>query len=322
MRRERPATALGRIHMPTPPIGSTPRLDTAVIERRSGLAYDEFVEQYLIPRKPVIVTGALTNWKALTDWTPEFFKSRYGAREVLIADAPWNLGAYIDRVVASTPADPAPYLKDQIIRELDPALVRDLQPFIDYVFPNWLRGRYPSGTVTASLNRPAEVELFIGGAGTRLGELHYDYAHCHVALCLLSGRKQFTIFAPDQTPYLYAQGMLSQIKDIENPDLDRFPLFNQARAQTFVQEPGEIVLLPTGWWHTTRLLTTCVAVAQNFANASNWRDVIDDVCAPVRARRPLSGAMLHLFLRLLGVYKALGGRKCGRTTLFGPDTPR
>jgi len=96
--------------------------------------------------------------------------------------------------------------------------VRDLQPFIDYVFPNWLRGRYPSGTITGSLNRPAEVETF--------------------------------------------------------------------------------------------------------ANASNWRDVIDDVCASVRARRPLSGAMLHLYLRLLGVCKAVGGRELGRKTLFGPDTPR
>jgi histone arginine demethylase JMJD6 len=292
------------------------------IERRSGLAYEEFVHRYLIPRKPVIVTGALNGWKAMSEWTPEFFRSRYGDREVRIAGATWKLGAYIDRVLASTPADPAPYLKDQIIRELDPALARDLQPFVDYVFPNWLRGRYPSGTITASLNRPAEVELFIGGAGTRLGELHYDYAHCHVALCLLSGRKQFTVFAPDQTPYLYAQGMLSQVKDIENPDLERFPLFAQARSLTFVQEPGEIVLLPTGWWHTTRLLTTCVAVAQNFANASNWRDVVDDVSAPVRARRPLAGAALHLYLRLLGLLKALGGPRLGRDTLFGPDTPR
>lgn len=295
---------------------------TTGIERRHDLGYDEFMREYLIPRKPVIVTGALAGWKAMTRWTPEFFKDRYGAKEVRIAGATWTLGAYIDRVIASTPDDPAPYLKDQIIRELDPELTHDLQPFIDYVFPNWLRGRYLSGSVNASLNRPAEVELFIGGAGTRLGELHYDYVHCHVALCLLSGRKQFTVFAPDQTPYLYAQGMLSQIKDIEHPDLERFPLFAQARSLTFVQEPGEIVLLPTGWWHTTRLLTTCVAVAQNFANASNWRDVVDDVCAPVRERRPLSGALLHFYLRLLGRCKALRGRALGRSSLFGPDVPR
>ena len=303
-------------------ISDSPLSDSSGIERRHDLAYDEFMRCYLIPRKPVIVTGALTGWKALSDWTPEFFKRRYGAKEVRIAGAPWTLGAYIDRVLTSSPGDPAPYLKDQIIRELDPELARDLQPFIDYVFPNWLRGSYLSGSVNASLNRPAEVELFIGGAGTRLGELHYDYAHCHVALCLLSGRKQFTVFAPDQTQYLYAQGMLSQIKDIENPDIDRFPLFAQARSITFVQEAGETLLLPTGWWHTTRLLTTCVAVALNFANASNWRDVVDDVCTPVRARRPLSGSMLHLYLRLLGICKALGGRDLGRNRLFGPDTPR
>lgn len=306
----------------SPPISAQVHADALGIERRHGLTHDEFTRDYLIPRKPVIVTGALDAWPALTRWTPQFFKERYGDREVRITGATWRLGAYIDRVLASTPADPAPYLKDQIVRELDPELARDLVPFVPYAFPNWLRGRYPSGSISASLNRPAEVELFIGGAGTRLGELHYDYAHCHVALALLSGRKQFTVYAPDQTPYLYAQGMLSQIKDIENPDLERFPLFAKARPITFVQEPGELVLLPTGWWHTTRLLTTCVAVAQNFANGSNWRDVIDDVSAPVRERRPLAGAMLRLYLRLLGVGKALRGRWLGRSALFGADTPR
>ena len=79
------------------PAHAEPAQDTA-IERRHNLGYDEFMREYLIPRKPVIVTGALTGWKALERWTPEFFKSRYGTREVRIAGVPWKLGTYIDRV--------------------------------------------------------------------------------------------------------------------------------------------------------------------------------------------------------------------------------
>ena len=138
--------------MTTSHTADVPCPDTIGIERRHGLTYDDFMKNYLIPRKPVIVTGVLTGWKALTRWTPEFFKTRYGAKVVRIEGTTWTLGAYIDRVLASTPDDPAPYLKDQIIRELDPELAHDIQPFIEYVFPNWLRGHYLSGSVNASLN--------------------------------------------------------------------------------------------------------------------------------------------------------------------------
>jgi hypothetical protein len=44
------------------------------IERRDRLSYEEFAESYLYALKPVIVTDALCQWKALGRWTPEFFK--------------------------------------------------------------------------------------------------------------------------------------------------------------------------------------------------------------------------------------------------------
>src|ERR1700744_2719042 len=48
------------------------------IDRRSNLEYDEFAATYLYANKPVIVTDALRQWKALDRWTPEFFRREFG----------------------------------------------------------------------------------------------------------------------------------------------------------------------------------------------------------------------------------------------------
>lgn len=286
-----------------------------VIERRHRLPYDEYVRDFLIPRRPVIITGALDDWPA-SRWTPANLREKYGASTVHIKDQPTTLGEHLDRVERSTPEDPVPYLRDQILKDVHPDIVADVTPFHPYIFPNWLRGTYLPKPVSYQLNRPANVELFIGGLGTKLGELHYDFAHCHVALAQLYGRKQFWVYPPDQSPYMYATGMMSAIKDVEHPDLERYPLFAKAVPTVFVQEPGEIVILPTGWWHTTRLLGTSIAVAINFANATNWNEVTEDVCAALIGRRPVLGRAYRTWLRLRGVAKRMGGRTLGRSTLF------
>jgi hypothetical protein len=292
-------------------------MTTAVttIDRHHRLPYEVYLRDYLIPRKPVIITGALDGWSA-SRWTPDYLRQRYGDCTVHIKDQPIPLRQFLDQAERSTPEHPVPYLRDQILRDVHPDIAAEVTPYHPYIFPNWLRGRYLPKPVDYQLNRPSNVELFIGGLGTRLGELHYDFAHCHVALAQLYGRKQFWVYPPEQTPYLYATGMMSAIKDVEHPDLEKYPLFAKAVPTVFVQEPGEVVVLPTGWWHTTRLLGTSIAVAVNFANHTNWDEVVDDVCSELVHRRPLLGGTYRTWLRLRGKLKRLGGREVGRKSLF------
>ncbi len=296
-------------------IATTTAPATVAIERRHRLPYDEYLRDFLIPRRPVIITGTLDDWPA-SKWTPDTLRKQYGASTVHIKDQPTTLGEFLDRVERSTADNPVPYLRDQILKDVHPDIIADVTPFHPYIFPNWLHGRYLPKSVSYQLNRPSNLELFIGGLGTKLGELHYDFAHCHVALAQLYGRKQFWVYPPEQSQYLYPTGMMSAIKDVEHPDLEKYPLFAKAVATTFVQEPGEIAVLPTGWWHTTRLLGTSIAVAINFANATNWNDVVDDVCQDLVDRRPRIGGAYRTWLRLRGLGKRMGGRDLGRATMF------
>jgi len=62
----------------------------------------------------------------------------------------------------------------------------------------------------------------------------------------------------------------SPIKDVDNPDLGTYPLFARAHATTFVLNPGEMLFVPSRWWHTARILSPSITLSVNTLNRSNW----------------------------------------------------
>jgi hypothetical protein len=253
---------------------------------------------------------------------------------VLIDGRKVTLAEHLDRCVASTPDNPAPYMREQIIREIAPELIEDLTPFCQYALPNWLRGTYLNRNVDGLLNRAAEVELFIGGAGSRLlrrrsemaggygevggeavagfADLHYDPTGLPVMLFQVHGRKEWVLFAPEDSPYLYANGTrLSVVATPDNPDLGRYPLFARATPIRFVQEPGEAVYLPALWWHATRMLTVSIAVSSTFAHESHWEMMIDDIVRHHCQDRGARAIALRAYVRAVGRVKKLQGRSVG-----------
>jgi hypothetical protein len=303
---------------------------SAGIDRRDSLPYDEFIREYVEKQRPVVISNAFPQWRA-NQWTPESLKQRVGARPVLVDGHETTLGEHLDRCLASTFENPSSYMREQVIRKVAPELTQDLMPFCQYALPNWLRGTYP--VVDGLLNRASEVELFIGGAGSRLlrresemrghygytgskgisgfADLHYDPTGLPVLLCQVYGRKEWVLFSPDDSPYLYASGTrLSEVPNIDQPDLERFPLFAKAKAIRFVQEPGEAAYVPAFWWHATRMLTLSIAVSSTFAHGPHWETMIDDVVrhhAPDGAR----AALVRGYLRAAAKVKKLGGRSVG-----------
>jgi hypothetical protein len=73
------------------------------------------------------------------------------------------------------------------------------------------------------------------------------------------------------------QWNLSPIRDVENPDLTKYPLFARARCTTFVLEPGEMLFVPSRWWHTAKMLTDSITLSINTLNAHNWPQFCEDM---------------------------------------------
>ena len=118
------------------------------IERRGNLSYAEFKDKYLFANKPVIVTDAIRQWKALSRWTPEFFKNEFGDMKFTIDSGrngkanykgngatEFTMAGFVQRVFDSTDENPAPYFRNRILSDTFPTLKQDIEPLPEYFFP-------------------------------------------------------------------------------------------------------------------------------------------------------------------------------------------
>ena len=217
------------------------------VERRSNLSYEEFVREYASVGKPVIITDAMKNWKALTKWTMDFFKSEYGSVKAFAMDykaetsmkdrmseqtyVEISIADYID-VITSSASDKLLYLSEFHIGD-HPELWEDCEDPI--YFNNWYK-KIPLTLFQKYINH--SYDIHIGQKNTSVG-LHYDSYHDTAWVAVISGQKQVVLLSPDQEKYLY-KGQV----DCFNPDLEKFPLYANAKPVECIINQGEMLYIP------------------------------------------------------------------------------
>lgn len=125
------------------------------------------------------------------------------------------------------------------------------------------------------------VSLWLGGRSRTAA--HWDLPQ-NLA-CVVAGRRRFTLLPTDQVANLYVgpldftlAGQPSSLVDFAAPDFTRFPKFRQAMAaaQFTVLEPGDVLYIPSLWWHHVEALDPVGAMV-NFW----WRDGPDYMMTPL-----------------------------------------
>ena len=227
------------------------------IERVPRISYEVFYREYDLPQKPVIITGAMTNWRAMQEWSHAWFKLRYGTTNVQLSSeathtkkvASMNLGSYIDSICLGT--DQGLYM-DQFSFERIPSLTSYIET--PYLNPN---------------RRNVQMNLWLGPANTFIGlhkDNHTDFDYINNVFAQICGRKRVVLAAPDQDRLMYprskAQGAYwhSQV-NWQAPDFERFPLFRDVKLQEATLNPGELLFIPGNYWHSLCALDQSISVS-------------------------------------------------------------
>jgi hypothetical protein len=298
--------------------------DTAVpitrvaVDRRSAaeLPYENFLRDYVDKNLPVVVEGAGDAFPAIDRWTPDFFKQRFGEKEVNISyREKMTFASFIDAVMASREEAPGPYMHRLFIGPHLPELLPDLEPMNPYSFPR----RMASPLMLRPWRRPdGYMKLLIGGTGGRFPVLHYDGENAHASITEIYGDKEFILYPPEDAAYVYPNKDMqnqSQVVDPQHPDLERFPLFAKATQHHTVLHPGDMVFVPSRWWHAARVLTPSISICQNMYDASNWHGYVNEVCSSAagvgRFKRVAKKAYLNGLGILLSALERLPRRNGG-----------
>jgi ribosomal protein L16 Arg81 hydroxylase len=241
--------------------------------RIERVAKEVFEKKHLGHHAPVIITDALSDWKALAVWSPEYLASVLKTKRVQVAVSQedrfkfrprpgaveetiefqletMEFSSLVERIGRA--GRERLYVTQKSIPDEFPELLPDIKT------PRWIKYDKPI------------INLWFGGANN-VTTLHYDLTNNYYAQ--IYGRKRFTIFDPMQTELLYpypvntSVGHISDV-DVEQPDLVKHPRFRRARPFEFIIETGELLYLPAYWWHHVRSLSAAISV--NFWSPSEF----------------------------------------------------
>ncbi|GAB4568010.1 MAG: hypothetical protein Tsb0020_21030 [Haliangiales bacterium] len=282
--------------MPTAQLSLDPRQELGDLTRVSNPTADEFARLALRPRRPVLVRGVLEQLAAYSRWTPAYLQKTVGAKPVAVSPTdPRGVADYF-----TSAERPFTALVDELAR-------RDARHYLTVgnVFTSG-RGRFataalpeladdlPIPTILADLP-VTEGNLWMGFDGV-VTPLHFDTKDN--LLGVIGGHKHIWLFPPTETTRLYPHPLRSSGEetdsrlDLTSADLKRFPRLARARFYRIVLEPGDMIFLPSGWWHFV-VSTGAANTAVNFW----WRAPLKAYLAtPVN--RVIARRLWCLFARL------------------------
>ncbi|CAD5115457.1 DgyrCDS4429 [Dimorphilus gyrociliatus] len=256
------------------------------IDRRSKLSLKEFYDVY-DGKWPVLITDVVPNWKAF-NWTADFFMNHYGKERVAMKAVDGTLEKAIslalpfELFIQHTKhgfANSWTYLEDELFIPMRPNLKRDIGscPYMDedffQIFPEDVR--------------PWNAMLLWGTAFSR-SSLHIDPYNWTGTNAVIFGRKRWRLYPPGQDhllnviPEKFSNFPLdcrkynSPIDTHDKTDKGNLKA-SKADVIEFDQLPGEILFIPTGWFHQAFNVEETLAISSQVMNRNNYRVVLEEI---------------------------------------------
>jgi ribosomal protein L16 Arg81 hydroxylase len=209
------------------------------------ISAEDFYQNYVKPRVPVVLKNYASSWEATEKWTPDFLSKKAGHHKVklygkwldnsptliempAVKEVPFS--EYLDLLLSNEPSDLRIFIFN--LFKLEPDLLKDFSftPIMD----GYLKDH---------------PYLFFGCAGSDV-RLHYDIDLSNVFITQFLGTKRFTLFDQDQSKYLYKFPFATHSAvDMGNIDFDKYPALAYATGYQCELNHGETLFMPSGIWH-------------------------------------------------------------------------
>ncbi len=194
---------------------------------------------------PYVLTGIVQQWPAMKKWSMNYLKEHYGQLEVTVRDNRKNdyNSKDVIKIIPRKKMLFSDYIDDVILNE-SPDLYHYYMNECD---PSYFPGLCDDFSIPEFINSKDHIKGFWLSRKNAYTRLHYDLGHNFLAQIV--GQKKFILYSPNLSNlYPYPTNGASQV-DIENPDYVKFPNFRYAQPVICNLKAGEILYIPSCWWH-------------------------------------------------------------------------
>jgi hypothetical protein len=240
-----------------PPAADLPPLPLRPVRRMRAPSLATLA-RYARAGEPLVIHGAIDDWRAVGQWTPERLRERVGSLRMKTYVIPeghvrldartgfvfeeMTLSAYVDHVLSGDP--PRYYFRSPV-----------------EALPGEMRGEIGVPTYCRQARR-IRSNLWFSAPGA-ISRLHFDLPHNLIAQ--ICGTKRFYLYAARERRNLYPFPLWSSVPhlsrvDLEAPDLVAFPRLARARGWYCDTREGDLLFLPSRMWHHVRSLGASVTV--------------------------------------------------------------
>jgi len=247
---------------------------TAQIPRVDNITVDKFTNDYFNNDAPVVISGAVSDWKALTVWSDlRYFDKEFGHRIVNleignILEGHWvsrgeRLSTFIHKYLIpsnkSVVPETAALSPQHLLFDQNP----ELKEF--FTVPLYASVGVVVNTITLMETKDTIVPM------------HYD-AYDNL-IVQVAGFTYVRLYPQNQTKFLYShlrvpgksesdvfklvtvkQSTNMTMIDVENPDIKKFPLLKEASFTEAILSPGDALYIPRKYWYHRRSLTTSISI--------------------------------------------------------------
>jgi len=221
------------------------------IPRLKDIGKEQFINDYFIPQKPVVIERFIDDWPAYSKWDLNYMRDVAGDKIVPLYDdrpvdykdgfnqphAKMKMADYID-LLKKEPTKFRIFLWN-ILKEV-PELQRDIN--------------YPDLGLRIMKQLPM---LFFGGRESHTF-MHYDIDLANIFHFHFEGKKQCILFAQSESKYLYKVPhslITHESIDFSNPDFEKWPALQMAKGYHTALNHGDVLYIPEGYWHYMRYET-------------------------------------------------------------------